>query len=286
MILHRAVYKGSRGSADVLEKLKSLIKHDKLFIRVSNEWFGDPCPGSVKSLIVSCEIDGKNIEQEVVEGDILCLPKTTNKIAGLFYTNNAVPKSLLKKVLGSLEKAKNVDIYTCSWNPIPDNPFPELSWYYHVGTHLTIALQILKLLYTIEAIRQYEYVCFLEHDVLYSPSYFEFDPFPTDVLSNKNYIGLCEKGFQPTHLDHEPLHQLIMRLPAAIQHFNSVLPKALTSGGILLEPNGRTWTKRESKDASVHVNHGNHFTSHFSIYDRNKIDLVHPYWGNCKDWWV
>ena len=44
---------------------------------------------------------------------------------GIFYTDNTVPHIIdysLKTLVSSQEK---VDIVTCSWTPIPDNPFPK-----------------------------------------------------------------------------------------------------------------------------------------------------------------
>jgi hypothetical protein len=34
----------------------------------------------------------------------------------------------------------------------------------------------------------------------------------------------------------------------------------------------------------VHINHGVHFTSHNSIYDKRNLTEIHPYWGNINDY--
>jgi len=147
-------------------------------------------------------------------------------------------------------------------------------------------LQVLKLLLTAQELGRYEYVFFLEHDVLYPEGYFDIEPFSEDVLSNTNYIGLCEGGFQARRPHHQqPLHQLVMRLPAAIEHFTSCIPHALTRGSIELEPYGRTWTMRESGTPAVHINHGRHFTSHFTLYSHDEMENCHPYWGPAVSWW-
>ena len=216
----------------------------------------------------------------------MLLPNTGTANIGIFYTNLSVPSKYLSRVLSQLDKARNVDILTCPWHPIQDNPFPELEWFYRVPAHLTITLQILKLLHTAQEIRPYEYVFFLEHDVLYPEGYFDIEPFSEDVLLNTNYIGLSENGFQSQRPHgQQPLHQLVMKVPAAIEHFTSRLPKALTQGGIELEPYGRPWATRRSAEPAVHINHGKHFTSHFNIYSRDEIEQSHPYWGSAASWW-
>jgi len=282
-----ATYGSGDCGADVTAQLEALVRNGRLNFTVSNSMFGDPCPNQVKTLHITYQLPGDYSEytHEVPEHRVVWLPNTGSKNVGIFYTNLSVPSKYLTRVLRQLEKARNVDIITCPWHPIHDNPFPELDWFYHVPHHLTILLQILKLLHTAQDIGSYEYVFFLEHDVLYPEEYFDIEPFDEDVLSNINYIGLNEKGFQPKHWDHQPLHQLTMRLPAAIDHFTSLLPIALTVGNVVLEPNGRTWATRRSPQPAVHINHGNHFTSHFSIYSDDEIEEHHPYWGASASWW-
>jgi hypothetical protein len=34
----------------------------------------------------------------------------------------------------------------------------------------------------------------------------------------------------------------------------------------------------------VHINHGVHFTSHNSIYDKENLTENHPYWGNIDEY--
>ena len=272
---------------DVTTRLQSLVRNRHLLLTVSNTLFGDPCPGRVKTLRFTYELsgDGRKYSHEAEEHEIVFVPRSGNKNVGIFYTNLSISPKYLQRVLEQLARARNVDIFTCPWSPIPDNPFPELDWFYPVPHHLTITLQILKLLHTVDRLGGYEYVFFLEHDVLYPEQYFEIEPFTEDVLSNINYIGLSEKGFQPNHWNHEPLHQLAMRLPPAIEHFTSCLPELLTRGTLPLEPSGRTWTTRRSTEPAVHINHGNHWTSHFTIYSDDQIEKSHPYWGSAASWW-
>lgn len=284
-----ATYGSGEEVVDVTEQLQRLVKNGHLYLTVSNNLFGDPCPGRVKTLRFTYELPDSDQwhSHEVAEHGIVLVPVTNTRNVGIFYTNLSVPPKYLERVLSQLEKSSSkVDVITCPWHPIQGNPFPELSWPYHVPNHLTIALQILKLLLTAQELGRYEYVFFLEHDVLYPEGYFDIEPFPEDVLSNTNYIGLCEGGFQARRPHHQqPLHQLVMRLPAAIEHFTSCIPRALTRGSIELEPYGCAWDMRESSAPAVHINHGKHFTSHFTIYSRDELEESHPYWGAATSWW-
>jgi Sec-independent protein translocase protein TatA len=282
-----ATYGSGEDVVDVTAQLQALVRNGRLYFTVSNDLFSDPCLGKLKTLRFTYQLPGddRRYAHEADEHRIVLLPRTGTKNVGIFYTNQSVPPKYLSRVLKQLEKAQNVDILTCPWYPIQDNPFPELEWFYHVPHHLTITLQILKLLHTAREVGSYEYVFFLEHDVLYPEGYFDIDPFSEDVLSNTNYIGLCEDGFQPNRAGQEALHQLAMKLPAAIEHFTSCLPQALTLGGTELEPNGRLWATRRSAEPAVHINHGSHFTSHFEIYSRDEIEKSHPYWGAAASWW-
>lgn len=273
---------------DVTERVQSLVSGGRLIFTASTETLSEPCVNRIKSLKLTYRLAGSETEysKDVREGDLVVEPVTGTKSAGIFYTNLSVHRKYLDRVLAQLAKSSDrVDIITCPWKPIKGNPFPEIPWQYHISRHLTINLQILKLLYIAREADRYEYVFFLEHDVLYPEGYFDIEPFDTDVLSNTNYIGLSEEGFQLKHPAHEPLHQLAMRLPAAIEHFESTLSKAMIHGSIVLEPNGRSWQKRQSSVPAVHINHGKHFTSHFSIYSDKVVAKSHPYWGMASYWW-
>jgi hypothetical protein len=54
----KATYGSADGPADVTEKLKQLYNSGTLFIRASNEVFGDSGPGSKKWLEIQYEYDG------------------------------------------------------------------------------------------------------------------------------------------------------------------------------------------------------------------------------------
>lgn len=52
-----------------------------------------------------------------------------------------------------------------------------------------------------------------------------------------------------------------------------------------IENNTNTIDVWISKHQNIHINHGNHFTSHFTIYDQSKnLPQIHPYWGNADSY--
>lgn len=75
---------------------------------------------------------------------------------------------------------------------------------------------------------------------------------------------------------------MTMRFEDAISHCQRILPNALIRNAGLIEPECKrvNWN---SKNPSIHVNHGSHFTSHFSIYSKN-AQPTHEYWGDIKDY--
>lgn len=272
------INKATYGGVDVTEKVRRLVKDDKLIVKAGNDVFGDLNPGYIKYL----EVDSSEGIFKIKEDGYLSLPKNEISKLGIFYTNNNVPK-VVKESLHSLEKFKNVaDILTCVWSPIPGNPFYEVGAMTKSSTHLNIIIQILQLLYTARETNKYKYVSFLEHDVLYPEGYFDFPEFSEGVLTNMNYKGLCEGGWQRRTADHEPLHQMTMVFSQAISHFENLLHEAIRVGGVLVEPNIKR-LQWKCINPAVHINHGKHFTSHFSIYSKD----THPidsYWGDGAEW--
>jgi energy-converting hydrogenase Eha subunit F len=98
-----------------------------------------------------------------------------------------------------------------------------------------------------------------------------------------NYIGICKEGFQKTHSNHEPLHQMTMKFDYAVKHFEELLKEAISKGGVLVEPQKVKRNKWKSKYPAFHVNHGKNFTSHFSTYTKTYSDKD-SYWGDSKTW--
>jgi hypothetical protein len=282
-----ATYGDGTDVVDVTERLQRLVNNGYLFLWVSNDLFGDPCVNRVKTLRLVYEVPESDATyyHEVEEHNPLLLPDTGTSKIGILYTNNSIPSKYLNRVLGQLKKASgDVDIITCPWRPIEGNPFPELAWFYHVPSYLTLTLQILKLLVTAQELGRYEYVFFLEHDVLYPEDHFDIEPSSEDVLWNTNYIGLCAEGFQTLPPDLHSLFLVTMRLPAAIDHFTSSIRRLLTGSFISIEPHG-PWASRESPEPVVHINHGNHLSGYFDRFSNAGSAKSHPYWGSAASWW-
>jgi hypothetical protein len=139
-------------------------------------------------------------------------------------------------------------------------------------------LQVLQLLYTAKQSGDYKYVSFLEHDLVYAEGYFDYPDFDEGILANMNYIGMNKEGYQPRGQNDKPTSQLTMLFEDAIKHFESLLPNALVTNSGLLEPQLKM-NEWNSEHPNIHINHGSHFTSHFSIYRKDNVFNEHPYWG-------
>lgn len=69
-----ALYGSNDKFVDVKEKISSLIKNNKLDLKVSNDIDGDPVPGVQKELKIKYKIKGQSFERVVKEGLQLLLP--------------------------------------------------------------------------------------------------------------------------------------------------------------------------------------------------------------------
>ena len=281
------IINASYGGVDCTEIVKLRVRNGSLILRSDNNIIGDPSVGKEKTLIVN--IDG--VEHFTKEGGLFIYPASKNKKLGVFYSNNTNNKTFpaIRASLNSIKKASEgkADILTCMWNHEPENPFVEYMAWTKTVSHLNQLLQIMQLLYVARELNQYETVSFLEHDVLYPEGYFDYpDIAPGSVITNMNYMGLNRNGWQGVPVKHEPFHQMTMRFDEAIAHCESILANALVTNSGLIEPQipEVTRLKWECKNPAVHVNHGGHFTSHFSIYSTTDVKEHDSYWGNSKDY--
>ena len=282
------IIKGTYGGKDVTEIISSKISNDNLLLKVNNDFAGDPLVGVKKWLELEYELGGEILTDKWSEGSICSLPKSKHNRLGIFYSNNHNPKIFptIEKSLKSIEKAsKNkADILTCMWFPFQNNPFNEIISWYQSSSHLNQLLQIMQCLYTAKKLNDYEYVSFLEHDVLYGEGYFDYPEFESgEMWTNLNYIGVNETGWQELKQKDEPFHQITMKFDDAIQHCERILENALVTNSGLIEPQDIIRKQWHSQNPSVHINHGYHFTSHFSIYG-NGDKTIHPYWGDHKEY--
>lgn len=275
--------KATYGNVDCSEKVSSKIKNNTLVIRADNSIIGDPRPGVVKQLVVELEHDGGIVTKIAEEGQMLIYPKSKLDRLGIFYSNNneASIYPAIRASLKSIETAAagKADILTCMWNPEPFNPFTEYIAWTKTSSHLNQLLQVMQLLYNARMINDYNYVSFLEHDVLYPEGYFDYPEFPSgEMYTNMNYIGMNRKGFQARGQNDEPFHQITMRFEDAIKHCESILANALVTNSGMIEPQSIIRKQWECINPSIHINHGRHFTSHYNIYKKDTY-TNHPYWG-------
>lgn len=276
------------GGQLITDILNQKISGNHLLLKVDNDICGDPNPGIVKDLIIRWDHDGSEHAGTWKEHTICSIPKSNHKRLGIFYSNNNEPRTFptielaLKRIeLAATDKA---DVLTCVWNPIHSNPFSEVISWYRQSAHLTQVLQILQLLYMAREIGLYDYVSFLEHDCLYGEGVFDYPEFNEGtILCNMHYMGLCLDGWQQRGQNDKPFSQITMRFNDAIKHFEAILPNAIVRNSGLVEPQieMQEWY---SLYPTIHVNHGFHFTSHYSIYKKDRFDTEIAYWGKAQNY--
>jgi hypothetical protein len=283
------IIKASYGGVDCTSQIQSKINNSKLIIRSSNDIIGDTEPGVVKYLEIEIENDGLITVHKIKEHNLFTFPESKNNRLGIFYSNNNTPSIFpaIKASLKSIERSAKgkADILTCLWHHESENPFPEFISWTHTSSHLNQLLQVMQLLYQAKEIGDYEYVSFLEHDVLYPEEYFNFPDFEDGVvMTNMNYMGINADGYQPLGQRDEPFHQMTMRFKEAIKHCESILSNALIRNSGLIEPQNLIRKQWECDNPSIHINHGRHFTSHYNVYTKNTFEHSN-YWGDYKKVW-
>jgi hypothetical protein len=283
------IKKATYGEVDCTQQIQSRINGDKLIIRSNNDIIGDTQPGTVKYLEIEIEHEGIVSNHKIQEHNLFVFPESKNNKLGIFYSNNNTPSiySAIQASLKSIQKAADgkADILTCMWQREPENPFPEFIAWTQTTSHLNQLLQVMQLLYQAKEINNYEYVSFLEHDVLYPEGYFDFPDFEEGiVMTNMNYMGINVDGFQPLGQRDEPFHQMTMKFEEAIKHCESILSNALIRNSGLIEPQNIIRKQWNCINPSIHINHGRHFTSHFNVYTKN-VFTHHEYWGEHKNIW-
>jgi len=273
------------GNKDVKLYLTSFIKNDQIHIKVGNCTFGDPQPGIIKKLNVKYLYNSIVKEQTVSENEMLKIPECDTKKLGIFYTNNNINPLILNETLNSIliaSQKNTTDVLVSSWNNIEKCTFPIINCNVKTGNHFNIAYQISSLLMTALDNKKYEYVSFLEHDVLYGEDYFDFENFDGNVLSNENFIGINKGGYQKKIQFDQPLHQLTMKFDYAIEHYKNILMESITKGVNVEPPHNTPYTKRETNQSSIHINHGRNFTSHYNIYSKENYNFD-DYWLKSDD---
>lgn len=233
-------------------------------------------------------------------------PEERVLIVGAWYTNNAAPPLVLAKSLASIKTAlegsiHDVAVLTSCREPVPGNPFRDLPPFDRLNSHLGIIMQIMRILHAADGGRrgragaENDCVAFLEHDVLYPPDYFDaiaeaMKDRSMQLVLNENLIGLRPNGWVKSIPNREPpLHQMAMRIGAALRHFEARLSHYARVGIHSIEPYDLLGgAKRISTSIpAVHINHGNHFTTHHQVYyEQEAFELSHDYWGEAVDYLI
>lgn len=283
------IIKATYGGVDCTEQIQSRVNENKLIVRSNNDIIGDTQPGIEKYLEIEIESNNEVSTHKIKEHNLFVFPKSNHNKLGIFYSNNNTPSiyPAIDVSLKSIEKAAEgkADILTCMWQKQSLNPFPEFIAWTNTSSHLNQLLQVMQLLYQAREISHYDYVSFLEHDVLYPEGYFDFPEFDKGVvMTNMNYMGINSDGFQPLGQRDEPFHQMTMRFDEAIKHCESILANALIRNSGLIEPQNIVRKQWNCINPPIHINHGKHFTSHFNVYIKDTY-THHEYWGEHKDVW-
>lgn len=283
------VIKATYGGVDCTDVISKKVVGNQLIVRSNNDIIGDTAVGQVKFLEVELLTDKGTLFKSIAEGGILVYPESKVRKLGIFYSNNNNKKiwPSIYKSLNTIKEASEgvADIVTCMWEPMPENPFYQVRSWYQSQSHLNQLLQIMQCLYAAKETGEYDYVSFLEHDVMYPKGYFDFPEFARgSVLTNMNYGGICIDGWQERGQNDEPFHQMTMRFEDAISHCLAILPNALRTNSGMIETQTMKRTQWNCENQAIHINHGVHFTSHNSIYRKDNLSLTHNYWGNHSDY--
>ncbi len=233
------ITKATYGGVDCLPQVKSKIRGERLVLRVDNNIIGDTQVGTVKFLEI--EINGEL--HSIREGHTFTYPKSQHNRLGVWYSNDTTNHPAVIKSLETIQIAAEgkADIVTCVWNPIQENPFHEVISWNRSSSHLNQLLQILQCIYVAKTMGKYEYVSFLEHDVLYPVGYFDYEDFGGGILTIKG--GYPSYGRHQGALMSETPYTLFLDSDMFIKDnnfLNNILNEITKKQGVLLTCKVRT----------------------------------------------
>lgn len=221
------------------------------------------------------------------------------KILGVFCTTNKISPVLLQTVLTQLKLAvesttlADVNIVTCSWKEIPDNPFEGRITPFNDLGHLNYILQIKQALVGSTA----DMVCMLEHDVLYPNNYFDEVVKNWDYnkygVCNNNYIGMNETGYLAVKERHQPYSLMSMAKFFLEQQLDYKVNKVISNiveselpgynpkyGWCCVEPDDKTLFAHipfTDNYPAIHVN-----MNHMGGYGTGKEGKNHHFTSHCE----
>lgn len=217
------------------------------------------------------------------------------KVLGVYYTNSKLHKPLQKQNLLSIQKMVEATPgadYICSvWEDTDLVPREkqQKTFFKHNG-HLNIALQIYRALLSKPG---FDYVAFLEHDVLYHHNYLnllaEHYKQGYEGISYRSFIGMCPTGYQTLKQQDEPMSMLSLTYDKAIALMKAKIDYYVTHGSGCIEPDDKSKMLHVTGEDNVHVNmnktpHSHHLTSHYNIYSSTNHYDPHKYWGSYKQY--
>lgn len=196
------------------------------------------------------------------------------KILGVFCTTNKLHPDLLKLTLERIRVAAestteaDVKIITCSWEPIPGNPFMAITTPFRNMGHLNYLLQIKQALIKDKETGESDIVAMLEHDMMYPPNYFDRIAQEWDGgkygLTMDNYIGMNETGYLNVVERHQPMSLMAMAKFYLDKNLNIKIDEALKNispqspfGSCCVEPDNKADFKRvpfTNYWPAIHVN--------------------------------
>lgn len=283
MSLHikKAIYHNK----DVTDLINSKIIGDSLMIQVENSKLGgDPAIGVFKKIEIDYSLNNIDYVRSYSEGDLIALNNNSNRVCGIFYTDNFVNDIILQRVVDCIDMAavhSNVTVIHSIWEKTIEYPnFYQISNLKN-RSHFNIIYQICSLLSILEQSgNNYEYVAFLEHDVLYPIDYFNFEDFEGDIVCNTNFMGLEQTGFSVNRGD-LPQHQLIMRFNYAVNFYKNLLYMSINNP-VCVEPDDKSrFCFRKTINPSIHINaRCGQFTSHCDTYSIKDDYINHPEFGH------
>lgn len=244
-------------------------------------------------------------------------PERRFKVLGIYNTTNNIHPQLLQTTLASIQRAASncteadVKIVTCSWQPIPNSPFPGYITPFRGLGHLNYVLQMKQILVHEPS----DIVCVLEHDMMYPYNYFSeiVKNWPSDKygIINENYIGVNQSGWVDVIHRHQPFSVMSMARFYFERELNRAIDECLKNidasspyGWCYVEPHNKSDFKvlpYTNEWPCVHFNmnqlgqygtgaegKNHHFTSHAEVcYEPNSNGKTHrPDWGDYKSYFT
>ena len=175
----------------------------------------------------------------------------TGEAGIIFYTDNQVRVKLAKKIQNNLLKASgNMPIVSISLKPMAF-PYKHRGKNIHVKDKRGWSTMNKQILTGLKALKT-KYVFFCEHDVLYSPTHFEFTPKKDDVYYyNTNVWRLREEDGFAVRVDFcQQLSGLVCNRELAIKHYEKrqkMVDEGIPVRRIGFEPGTHTRKERVDK---------------------------------------